>query len=304
MYDYGRKTIVLKNGDIEYTFDYTVIQQLNSNNQARISSAYDPDTRDVLKESQGNRFHLVTTFVPFDHEDVSKDLLINEEREPTAVELQARMSEVTDCLQRNLNHKYIAFVHVLVLREETITYLRMLDLVNSDKLIIHKTKETPTMKHEIMYASKYLLKKTVIISHQDNYLANGWERVDFKALRTTKLMYALTRHYPPSKCPATLSAAHCGPENPYMGSHDTFVFYVNEAIPDHELVDIDVAPNMSGIENILMWVFRKRLGYRVINPCKILIVYHNHCVSIREVGRERINLDKNTALAYFSAELL
>ncbi len=162
--------------------------------------------------------------------------------------------------------------------------------------------ESPTMKHEIMYASKYLRGKSVIVTHQDNYLGKGWEKVNHKHLRSNKLMYALTRHNPPSHCPITSTAAHCDGDFEYVGSHDTFVFFVREAIRGRDLVELDVTPNTSGIENVLMWIFRKRLGYKVINPCKVLFVYHNHCVPIREVGRERINIDK-TAMAYFTDQL-
>ena len=31
-----------------------------------------------------------------------------------------------------------------------------------------------------------------------------------------------------------------------------------------------------GIENVICWSF-KELGYRVLNPCEILKIYHLHC---------------------------
>ena len=32
------------------------------------------------------------------------------------------------------------------------------------------------------------------------------------------------------------------------------------------------------MENVLMWYFENLMGYRLWNPCKIVYVYHNHCV--------------------------
>ena len=299
----GRKTLILQNGKEKFNFDYRVIGLLDGTNQARMSSAQDPVTRDMLKEDDFGLFHLVTTFVPFDNEEVRKNLLINDDEPPTDEQIEARMAEVTDCLQRNLNHKMISFVHLLVLREESINYLQTLDFENSQKLIIHQNAESPTMMHEVIYATKYLQGKTVIISHQDNYIGEGWEKVNHKILKKKNLLYALTRHPSPLKCSATTTAAHCGEDYPYMGSHDTFVFYVKRLLPRHQLVEIDVTPNMSGIENVLIWIFKTRFEYKVLNPCKVLIVYHSHCVSIREMGRERINVEGKNALVYFTYQL-
>ena len=303
VFSHGWKTLVLRNGQNKFHFEYRVLGTLDGTNQARMSSANDPGTRDILKSNDFGLFHIVTTFVPFDNTEVRKNLLLNEDEAPTDHQIEARMAEVIDCLQRNLNHERIAFVHTLVFREETINYLQSLNLENSQKLIIHKNEESPTMLHEFMYASKYLQGKMVIISHQDNYIGEGWQKVDHVVLKKGHLMYALTRHPSPSKCSATVTAANCGGDYPYMGSHDTFVFYVNGSLARHKLVEIDVTPNMSGIENVLIWIFKTRFNYRVLNPCKVLIVYHSHCVPIREMGRERINVEGKNALVYFTDQL-
>ena len=299
----GLKSIVLYGGENKFEYNYEVLGLLNHNNMARLSAAVDPVTRDLLQKDDDRLFHLVTTFVPFDHPDVRKGLLINDDLPPTDQEVEARMAEVTNCLQRNLDHSLIAYVHVLVLREETITFLQMLDIKNSHKLIIHKNGESPTLKQEVLYAAKYLKGKTVIVSHQDNYIGEGWEKVNLKMLQKKKLMYALTRHPSPLKCSATTTAAHCGEDYPYLGSHDTFVFHVQTKFPGHQLVEVDVTPNMAGIENVLIWIFKTRFNYKVLNPCKVLIVYHSHCISIREMGRERINVEGKNALVYFTYQL-
>ena len=42
-----------------------------------------------------------------------------------------------------------------------------------------------------------------------------------------------------------------------------------------------------GQENVLMWFFKKKLGYQVLNPCKLLKVIHKHCANIRPADRIR-----------------
>ena len=297
-YPVSRKLVPIKRTE-EVVF---VIKTLNGTNKARMSSAQVPATRDVMKKDDCGLFHIVTTFVPFDNKDIRNNLFIKG-KPPTDQQIEARMAEITNCLQRNLNNGMIAFVHVLVFRNATIAYLRSLNLQNSQKLILHKNNESTTMLQKLMYASNYLQGKTVIICHQDNYIGEGWEHVNHNILKWERLMYALTRHPSPTKCKATMEAANCGEDSSYIGSHDAFVFYVNGFLTREKLVDLDVTPNINGMENVLIWVFQTKLNYRILNPCKVLIVYHSHCLSIRDKGRRRINVGGKNAGAKFTDKL-
>ena len=297
------RKLVLDNGTKdEFVFKYNVMEALDGANQARMSPEKDPVTREILKKDDSGLFHIVTTFVPYDNKDIRSNLFING-KPPTNQQIEARMAEITDCLQRNLNHDKIAFVHVLVFRNTTISYLQSLSLQNSQKLIIHHNTISPTMSQKLMYASNYLKGKIVILSHQDNYIGEGWEKVNHDVLKKERLMYALTRHPSPSKCLGTMASAHCGEGYPYLGSHDIFVYNANGNITHDKLVELDVTPNMNGMENVLIWIFQTRLQYRVLNPCKVLIVYHNHCVPIRDGGRKRINGGGKSGAAGFTDKL-
>ena len=269
---------------------------------ARLSPATEYVTRDALRENDTGQFHIVTNFVPFNSEDLRKNLRIND-KAPTDQQLEARMAEVLESLQRNLKNSLIEFVHVLAFREEAIAFLQSLELRNSHKLIIHKNDRWPTMLDQIVYSSKYLQGKIVIMCHQDNYLGEGWDKVNGTVLKKERLMYALTRHPSPSKCNETTLSPHCGMGYSYVGSHDAFMFYVNGEIDREKLVEIDVTPNMYGMENLLMWIFQSKFKYRILNPCKVLVVYHNHCVGIRETGRRRINPLGKTAMVPFTDKL-
>ena len=275
---------------------------LNGTNTTGMSFEIDPMTRNALKEDDFGLFHIVTNFVPFNSKELRKNLRIDG-KPPTDEQLEARMSEILRCLQENLNNNKIANVHLLVFGEEAITYLQSLRLNSSHKLIIHENDKWPTMLDQIMYASKYLQGKMVIMCHQDNYIGEGWDNFNHEVFRRERLMYALTRHPSPSKCKGTTMAANCGDSFSYIGSHDTFVFYVSGTIDYQTLVEVDVTPNISGMENVLMWIFKKRLNYRILNPCKVLLVHHMHCISIRETGRKRINVNGKSARTSFTDEL-
>eukprot|EP00795_Rhopilema_esculentum_P000047 gene47-9653_t len=274
---------------------------LERNSGPRLSSALDPETERLLEHEEMGSFHLVTTFVPFDHEDVKKGLVLNGLL-PSDKEISTRMSEILDCLQRNLESKLVAFVHVLVYRYETGDRLQSLKMRSVNKLIIHYNFVSPTIMDAIVYASKYLKGKMVIILHQDNFLGEGWEKVNHKVLREKKLLYALTRH--PSNCSAALRAAHCGPGSRYVGSHDAFALHIKdeEFLHDH-LAELDVPPNTNGMENVLIWVFKERLKYKVLNPCSVLKVYHNHCTPVRDNWRKRVNERGMNGLALFTNKL-
>ena len=274
--------------------------QLKQNLGPKMSAAVDPETGHLLDQEKPGLFHLVTTFVPFDHEDVRKGLLING-LPPTDQEIKARMDEVFECLRRNLENQLVSHVHVLVMRKSTIRRLKMLDFKFIHKLVIHNNFASPSIKDNIDYATKYLKRKMVILLHQDNFLGPGWGKVNSRVLRENRLMYALTRH--PVNCSASYASAHCGEGYPYIGSHDIFVFYVRGDITADKLAELDVPPNSSGMENVLLWIFKERLGYKVLNPCKVLKVYHQHCIPVRDNWRKRINRNGLNGGAPFTYKL-
>ena len=299
---YSLTTNIARYGD-QVFFSTDELQSLFGDaKDGRLSSATEDVARDALRKNDIGKFHIVTNFVPFNSEGLRKNLRIKG-KPPTDQQLEARMAEVLECLQRNLNNSLVAFVHVLAFREEAITYLQSLEQRNSHKLIIHKSDRWPTMLDQIMYSSNYLQGEMVIMCHQDNYLGEGWDKVNGSVLKRERLMYALTRHPSPSKCNETMLSAHCGVGYSYIGSHDAFVFYVNGVIDRQKLVEVDVTPNMYGMENLLIWTFQSKLKYRMLNPCKVLVVYHNHCVGMRETGRRRINQLGKTATVPFTDKL-
>lgn len=271
-------------------------------NDAQLSDKWNSNS-DIDVEDDG-KFHLVTNIILVTHRAYNLNLQYDNRRPPTEEELEKRQHEIETTLQINLNSKHIAAVHVLYFHPAVQTYLMKLKLQNSKKLILHLTRRDPSVGVNLDYIQKYLQNKYVILAHMDNFLGEGWEDIDMTKFRTQHMMYALTRHsvteeYP---CNAALGAS-CNPGAMYLGSHDMFVFFVDRKFSRKLLKDLDIVPSSSGMENVFIWYFRTELGFKVINPCIHVKIYHNHCLPIREKGRKRYNMKGKNGLAPFTNNL-
>lgn len=271
-------------------------------NDAQLSDKWNHDA-DLQIEDEG-KFHMVTNIVLFTHKAYNVNLLYDNRRPPTEVELEKRQREVEVALQENLNNKNIAAVHVLYFHPAVSMYLLKLSLKNSKKLVLHLTRRDPSVGVNLDYIQKYLRNKYVILAHMDNFIGEGWDDIDLTRFRTQHMMYALTRHsvteeYP---CNAALGAS-CNPGSMYLGSHDMFIWFSDRSFSRKLLKDLDIVPSSSGMENVLIWYFRKELGFKVLNPCQRIKIYHNHCIPIREKGRKRYNMKGKNGLAPFTNRL-
>ena len=263
------------------------------------------DSKVKLPGNVPNNITVLTNFILYKNEsrqnifgiksDVVRNKMIN-----------ARTMEVVDVLSQNLNHNHIAEIHVLVEDQRTGDYLRRLGLKNASKLTISVIADTVTMKAQLEYAGNFLLDRVIAICHQDSLFGEGWQNLRPDILKQNKIMYALTRHTEEdSKCSSRSPSANCDPGYPYLGSHDVFLYHVKERFPEAALKLLDnVTPNLYGMENLLIWMFRQKLGYIVLNPCRILFVHHQHCVAIREKGRRRVDTALTKGVAPFTISLV
>ncbi len=232
----------------------------------------------------------LTNFVDFRHANYRKKMSWklddNEFAEGQSIvdnALEARMFEVIDALQKNLEQQMIDTIHILVEEWESIDYLRTLDLTNSGKMVLQFVNGSVTMNKLFLYATKCLKDRIVAISNQDNMMGAGWDQLQPNLLRRNKILYAITRN-PSFKSACFVSAGYsCSSGG---GSYDTFIFHVKADITKERLKLMDtVTANTRGMEHVLIWVFRKELGYTVLNLCLTLIVHHQHCVPLRENKR-------------------
>ena len=148
------------------------------------------------------------------------------------------------------------------------------------KLNFHFLGRRMRYRDAFQYASNNLLHTNVMIMNADCYVDKGFERLN-ESILNSKTMYALTRHVTPENKRLCHAQDFCGPTATYFGSHDAFLFRLLVPLPSQLLDSIDFRPNMMGIEQVLIFHFRKYVKFDVKNPCKILHVVHHHCSNVR-----------------------
>ena len=306
------KNVTIENGKIFkfYSFaemekenEVLVIKDKNGCKYENENSLHNHSGHNQSVVGRDGKFHVVTNFIHFGHGNYRSKLSYGYGVLTDDV-LHARVMEVVDCIQDNLLHPLIKKVHVLVREREAVNFLKRINLISGEKMIIQLTDEPVTMKQQLQYASNCLKNEIVAISHQDNKFGQGWEKLKPEILLTKKIVYALTRHTALNiACQGSDGSPNCNPGSRYVESHDTFVFGVTSKFMPSELRIFDsVTPNLNGMENVLIWSFQK-LGYKVMNPCRLLHVHHQHCVKVRERGRKRINNASTTGLSSFTDKL-
>lgn len=298
------RNLTLGDGEIFHYRQFKEMDSKYNNNTVVTGDCF--TGRKTKGDNKRGKIMLVTNFLYFKLEKYRKKLFFAGGKLTDEV-LNARIMEVLGVFQDNLKHPSIQQVHVLVHDVEAVNYLRRIKFENSERLVITPTNESVSMKTQLLYAAMCLKDKIVAISHQDNAFGKGWDKLKPQILRKKKIMYALTRHtslWPNSKCKATKASASCDRGMRYIGSHDTFVFYVRNGFTAKKLAAIDnVTPNLYGMENLFIWLFQKKLGYKVLNPCPILFVHHHHCVSVRDSGRKRVDSKNTKGTAPFTYKL-
>ena len=285
----------------EYFYYVKIPRMGELTNKARIGEG------NCFPERKSNNSKLemifVTNYIPVDI--LRHKHSIYGSRPATHEEEEARIAEITSTFQANLNHPHLKTLYIFVEFYESMVFLHKLNFNNSENLVIQWINKTITVIDTMMYISKCFQGHIVAMIHQDNRIGKGFEKVNPNVLINNKLMYALTRHPAYELCYHSWSSASCRTYKVFVGSHDTFIFHVKEfAENDLEFINVTKAENNeAGMENIFIWMFRKKLGYRVINPCLVLKVHHEHCVPIRKTTRRRLN-NEHSEFATFTDRLI
>lgn len=176
---------------IEY-FKYLPNLTLNKKNKAKIGHGECiPPAK--MENPKKMKMILMTDFIPY-FEKVHRDKSeISGSRPPTDDEIDARLYEVVETLQLNLNHEHIQAIYVFVDSLTAVDYLSSLNLINSENLVIQHLPKQHTIKTYVEFAAGCFMDRIVVIGQQDILFGKGWDQVSYKVLSESRLMYALTR---------------------------------------------------------------------------------------------------------------
>ena len=157
-------------------------------------------------------------------------------------------------------------------------------------MIVAKVKSIDWTRHPFEYISLHLIGKDAMFANADIYLGDGFDFVDPKVMSHQNIMYALTRQIAYNercKYKSLYNTDLCR-EHRYIGSHDTFLFRLKKPLTEDFLESLEFTPGFSGMESVIIWLFKTKLNYCVLNPCRILETFHLHCSGLRS-PRKRVD---------------
>tara|TARA_Y100000591_G_scaffold97246_1_gene82483 strand:- start:242 stop:1000 length:759 start_codon:yes stop_codon:yes gene_type:complete len=188
---------------------------------------------------------------------------------PTQVE---RQNELLKCLKNNINSKYIKKIYLCIEKQEDIAFLK--EKINpKNKIQLILLKKQPTYADYLKIANQ-LQGEICMISNADIWLRNCDEQLINILKENPNICYSLTRHeYDMSSY--LIKRGELGGK--YLQSYDSFIFQSPINI-DYKL--IDHVQNRLGAENIFK-IELEKVGRLFINPCKVIIIVHEHKSDIR-----------------------
>ena len=186
-----------------------------------------------------------------------------------------RQKELDDTLINNNNSLYISKIHLFLDNEECSEYLNKL-INDRSKIVIIKIGNQPLYSDLFQYANT-LPNEICMISNSDIWLKEIKKDYLINTLQQQhNIVYSLTRHEHDNSCPLI---------DNYLGSHDVFMF--KSPINSNIIKRINHPQNVWGSENVLLYELQK--FSRIYNPCRSIIIVHEHKSGERNDDRIRIN---------------
>eukprot|EP00795_Rhopilema_esculentum_P005606 gene5606-10812_t len=185
------RTIKVRKGhlDTNISFTYKFYEPMHSFNKATFVM------EGCSSRENTEKFVLITGFIDLKSKTYRKTLgNLAVASEENNAQIEARLMEVVDVLQSNLNYALIDEIHVLVRDRETAEYLHSLPLKRSERLVLRVVNEDVGLKCQLLYAARCLPGQLVAITNQDNKIGKGWDLPWRQVIRDPRTMYALTRH--------------------------------------------------------------------------------------------------------------
>ena len=265
---------------------YTKVDESNRELSSKKTSLKEPSSKEPRKsKTTHKKLSIDLVIVPF--LKYSKASGVNREK------LIKREQEYRTVMQRNLNHPQVSRLHVLTTDpQETMRHFN--NFTNQEKMIVAKVKSIAWTRHPFEYISLHLIGKDAMFANGDIYLGDGFNLVDPEVMSHQDIMYALTRQiaYNERCTPKSVYNTDLCREYNYIGSHDTFLFHLKEPLTEDFLENLEFTPGFSGMENVIIWLFKTKLNYCVLNPCRILETFHLHCSGLR-TPRKRVDANRS-----------
>ena len=189
---------------------------------------------------------------------------------------EERKNELTKSLTKNIECPYIKKIHLYVDDQKTYIYLinKMKDKERKIKIV--GIGKQPKYNDFFWYCNTNLQNEICMISNTDIWLKHINNPMILTILMQKNIIFALTRHEYNMKSPLI---------NKYCGSHDVFIF--RAPIKKKIIMNINHPQNLWGSENKVINELISN-GYTILNPCKQIVIVHEHKSNYREKNRKSI----------------
>jgi len=192
---------------------------------------------------------------------------------------EERIDELIKCLIQNINCPYIKKIHLLIENKDDIDFLKNTIKITKNKIQLILWNKQPTYRDYLDMANG-LIGEICMISNADIWL----KQVDRELLeylyKTPNIGYALTRHESDGSTPmfdSFIRIKNGGYSKICIGSFDAFIFKAPKFITGN----INHVQNIPGSEHIFKYFMEKEGKIKFYNPCKDIIIIHEHTSEIR-----------------------
>ena len=183
-----------------------------------------------------------------------------------------RQNEILKCLKNNINSRYIKKIYLYIEKKEDTVFLK--EKINpKGKIQLILLYKQPTYADYLKIANR-LQGEICMISNADIWLKKCDETIIDLLKQHPNIGYSLTRHEYDMSCPLITRYEHMGQG---FQSYDSFIFKSPMNI-DYKL--IDHVQNIIGSENLFK-IELEKVGIKFINPCKVIVIVHEHKSGIR-----------------------
>ena len=187
-----------------------------------------------------------------------------------------RLNELVVCLKNNINSKYIKKIYLFMESKEDIEFLKETIKTTGNKIQLILWKKQPTYADYLNLANQ-LKGEICMISNADIWL----KECDIELINLIKtnknIGYSLSRHEHDMSCPLIERSLNAGKFSRLYQSYDSFIFKspinINYKLISH-------IQNRMGAENIFK-IELEKIGMQFINPCKCIIIVHEHKSCVR-----------------------
>ena len=201
---------------------------------------------------------------------------------------EKRQEEIDRCLVNNNNSHHIKNIYLFLDSDQCLDRLNLL-IADQNKIVKVRFGKQPFYSNLFEYANT-LKNEICMISNSDIWL-KSIEKEDLlvKLKKHKDYFYALTRHEQDLSSPLI---------DKWCGSHDAFMF--NSPINSAIIKYINHLQNVLGSENVLLYEVKKLNYYKLYNPCRSIIIVHEHESNVHNkrirINRGDINADGNYSI--------